>query len=255
MVNIVQQPTQKADHHAPSIPHHLAEAGYILKPNHDRVAAFKIAGLHLTRGSPTLVGRIPNPQEFSTGSDISGSMYIVKPEGSDNCLFPARDRPFLATLQEMIDREYALSNARQLVFAIRPSRHTAAAGQPHQRHIPHWHDHQSFGQHRIQIASDVLGTQFKNAGQETTAPNGSVMLFDESTLHRTPIAITETRRTFLAFMALEPRIAYRLLRDQANINPAEHLLNQQPYKSYDDPALRQHWRQRGKIALDGIALS
>lgn len=230
---------------AASLPVHLAEAGFILTPDKNHIAAIKAAGLQLTSQEPLVVSAIPNRKEFGTGADIGGAMYIIKTENSDQCTFPARDKPFLATLQDMIDHEYALGDAHKLVFAIRPSRHTAAAGEAHQSHITGWHTHTSYGQHRIQTAADQLSTKFQRAGKEISAPNGSVIMFDEQTLHCTPTAKKATRRTFLAFMALTPHIAYRALRHQEHVNPAERLLCQQPYRSYNENLLNQHWTQRG----------
>ncbi len=229
----------------PAVPPHLANAGFVLVPNTDRIRDFKAAGTALVRGEPKLVGRIPNLKEFGAGDDIYGGMYIIKSAKSDQCILPQRDKPFLATLQDMIDREYARGGAHDLVFAIRPSRHTAAAGEAHQRHIPGWHNHHSWGDHRIQSAADRMGTQFKLAGHEVAAPNGSVAEFDGSTMHRTPRAEVATRRTFLAFMALEPQKAYRNLQGGEFQNPADKLLGQQPYRSYDHEQLMERWRLRG----------
>lgn len=231
------------------VPPHLAQAGFVLTPDHQAVAAIKAAGLQLTRGVPALVDRIPNPRDFGAGADIGGGMYIVKPEGSDTCIFPQRDKPFLATLQGMIDREYARGDARKLVFAVRVSRHTAAAGEAHQRHIPNWHDHSDWGDNRIQSAADKLGTEFRLAGKEVAAPNGSVVQFDGPTLHKTPTARKPTRRTFLAFMALEPYKANLKLRGADYVNPADRLLMQQPYRSYDHDTLLQHWAARGTAVV------
>lgn len=227
------------------VPPHLAKAGFVLTPNLQAIAAIKAAGQQLTSGVPALVDRIPNLREFGAGADIGGGMYIVKPEGSDNCVFPQRDKPFLATLQGMIDREYARGDARQLVFAVRVSRHTAEAGEAHQRHIPNWHDHSDWGDNRIQSAADKLGTIFRLAGKEVAAPNGSVAQFDGPTQHKTPTVKKRTRRTFLAFMALEPYKANLKLRGAEHLSPADRLLMQQPYRSYDHDTLLQHWAVRG----------
>ncbi len=228
------------------VPPHLAGAGFVLQPNPDSVAALKAAGQRLASGEPLLVDRIPNLREFGTGLDIGGGMYIVKSEGSDTCLFPQRDKPFLATLQGMIDREYARGDAHNLVFALRISRHTAEAGEAHQRHIPGWHDHRSWGENRIQSAADRLGTEFKLASKEVASPNGSVAQFDGPTLHKTPIAKKRTRRTFLAFMALESNKANRHLQGWEHMNPVDRLLGQQPYRSYDHEALVEHWAAQAK---------
>lgn len=229
-----------------TVPPHLAKAGFVLAPDRQAVAAIKAAGQQLTSGVPVLVDRIPNLREFGAGPDIGGGMYIVKSEGSDTCVFPQRDKPFLATLQGMIDREYARGDARNLVFALRVSRHTAEAGEAHQRHIPGWHDHASWGENRIQSAADRLGTEFKLAGKEVAAPNGSVVQFDGPTRHKTPTVRRRTRRTFLAFMALESHKANRHLQGWEHVNPAERLLGQQPHRSYDHGALMAHWAIEGR---------
>lgn len=231
------------------VPPHLAEAGFVLKPNLKTVAAIKTAGQQLTSGVPAIVDRIPNLREFGTGPDIYGGMYVIKSEGSDSCIFPQRDKPFLATLQGMIDREYARGDARKLVFALRVSRHTADAGEAHQRHIPNWHTHSDWGDNRIQSAADKLGTEFKLAGKEVAAPNGSVVQFDGPTLHKTPKAKKRIRRTFLAFMALEPYKANRHLQGWDHMNPADRLLGQQPYRSYDHDRLMAHWAERGAATV------
>ena len=231
------------------VPQHLAEAGFVLTPNRENIATIKAAGQQLTSGVPALVDRIPNLREFGTGPDIYGGMYIVKSEGSDACIFPQRDKPFLATLQGMIDREYARGDARRLVFALRVSRHTADAGEAHQSHIPDWHDHRSWGDNRIQSAADRLGTIFRLAGKEVAAPNGSVAQFDGPTEHKTPTTKKRTRRTFLAFMALESNKASRLLQGWEHQNPADRLLGQQPYRSYDHDRLIEHWKERGAVTV------
>ncbi len=237
--------TTRHAHNSPALAPELAGGGYLLTPNTSRIQEFKQAGAALTRNAPQLVGRIPNAKEFGEGDDIYGSMYVIKYAGSDKVMLPARDKPFLATVQDMIDREYALGKAHDLVFALRPSRHTAAAGEAHQRHIPGWHRHPDWGKHRVQTAANRMATQFVRDGKVIAGTNNSVVMFDQDTEHRTPTAAVATRRTFLAFMALEDDVATRKFRGGEYVNPAERLLMRQPYQSYDQNVLEQHWLERG----------
>ncbi len=237
--------TTQHGHNSPALAPELAEGGYLLTPNTSRIQQFKQAGTALTRNAPQLVGRIPNAKEFGEGDDIYGSMYVIKYAGSDKVMLPARDKPFLATVQDMIDREYALGKAHDLVFALRPSRHTAEAGEAHQRHIPGWHRHPDWGKHRVQTAANRLATQFVRDGKVIAGTNNSVVMFDQDTEHRTPTATVATRRTFLAFMALDDDVATRKFRGGEYVNPAERLLMRQPYQSYDQKVLEQHWLERG----------
>jgi len=235
----------------PSVPKHLASAGFILTPNISHVEQLQSNGLSLPVATPILTGSIPNPVEFGHGADLKGSMFVIKTEGSHICNIPAAYKPFLATLQQMIDNEYALAgDARDRYFAIRASRHTALAGTPHQSHIPDWHTHSDFGKNRLQIATDILGTLFKIAGKEVAAPAESLVAFDEATTHCTPTPQEDTRRTILVFMSLGREIANRRLRAPTNSNPLDILLGRQPYKSYNAAALEQHWHHKAQIIVE-----
>jgi hypothetical protein len=157
----------------------------------------------------------------------------------------------LPTIQGMVDRLYATRDVANECFMLRVSRHTAQAGVAHQSHIPHWHDHRAFGDSAYLLASDTLGTRFRRAGRETTAPNGVVVEFNQNEEHATPIAPEITRRTLVVMVAMGKRAAYQMTRRNSNenVNPAESLLARQPYKSFDQDAVYQAWHAAAQVHL------
>ncbi|MEJ0063779.1 MAG: hypothetical protein WDO70_11460 [Alphaproteobacteria bacterium] len=227
----------------------LHDAGFILLPN--RVGRISIAAAKKQDISvPRLVGDIPNLQAFSIGSDITDGGFLLKSPGQDRCLLPqgrhGEYTPLLPTIQRMIDHAYSWPDAKNRSFILRASRHTAKKGEPHQKHIPGWHDHIAQGSCRILAASDIASTQFKIAGKEVSLPDGKIAEFDETTTHRTPVMNEQACRTFLVLLSYEKE---RKVGRVDLTNPLERLIAVRPYAVNEDKLYRS-WRA---AAVDALA--
>lgn len=242
-------------HSADQVPEHLRNAGFVLYPTLAPAKRTK-NNRAWTDTPPMVVGTIPNLPAFSQGDDVRSNGFLIKDETRDTCILPAklgnvRLDALLPTIQGMVDRLYATRDFEKECLLLRVSRHTAQTGEAHQSHIPHWHDHRAFGDSAYLLASDTLGTRFRRAGREATAPNGAVVEFNQNEEHATPIAPEKTRRTLIVMVAMGARAAHQMTRrnGQVNANPAESLLARQPYQSFDQDAIYRAWHAAAQVHL------
>ena len=233
---------------APTINPEILSRGYILEPKTTRHES-QTSTTPGVSPVPQIVGTIPNGAAFSAGPDVKRNGFFIKDYGRDSCVLPthigtAAVGPLLPTIQGMVDRFYTTRDAHRESFLLRISRHTAQAGEAHQSHIPNWHTHSQWGDSAYLLAADVLGTRFRSAGRETTAPDRSIVEFHQNDLHATPIADQETRRTLIILVSMGRDAHLKMTRrnSQDYMNSADLILGRLPTHGEETLAIKNAWR-------------
>lgn len=175
----------------------LSKDGFVLSSSVVAMAATEGAKQQERQFTPCVVGKIPNPEEFASGPDIVGNGLIIKPQGESMAYVPEQLQPFLPVIWMALNCDVlrlGAEGARNRWVMVRASRHNSdGSGKPHQSHVDGWHTHDPLGPSFFYLASDRFGTELRDSKR---APDGSIIVIDQSVGHRSPVIGTE-RRTFV----------------------------------------------------------
>jgi hypothetical protein len=229
----------------------LLNAGFIIRPEPEAVAALKADGLALPPQTPVLSGSIPNLAEFAIGPDIGSGGVKIKSANSDICYVPASHAPALATIQAMVNNAYATGHGGDNLV-VRYSRRTTPAKEAFQNEFEGWHTHPELALDAcVQLAASALGTEFKQAGEQIiAAPDAAIVMFDGNTIHRSPISAIPQRRTLLSCAAVGTSDKIEKQLNGARYqSPLQALLLQERLQSYPDQDLATHWQRSADAVI------
>jgi hypothetical protein len=172
------------------------------------LSAFKAARREVTQrglATPTVIGPIPNPDEFSNGPDLFGNARLIRKPKSESTYALEIFRPFIPVIQMALNFEHAYfgnGQPEKRWVTIRPSRHTTVPGFAHQPEFSGRHNHAGHGAMSVYIASDTYPTGFPSL----TVPENHVIRFDEKAYHWSQIMTQQQRRTMviISFYEDEP---------------------------------------------------
>ena len=224
----------------------LSKQGFVLSSSIVAMAATEGAKQQKGKFTPCVVGEIPNLKEFADGPDIIGNGLIIKPQGQSDAYVPLELLPFLPVIQMALDVDVltlGAERAQKRWVLVRASRHTSdGSGKAHQRHVEGWHTHATLGPCLFYLASDRFGTELSDNNK---APDGSIIVIDQSVLHRSPVIGTQ-RRTFFVIASYASDPASSSTRELHH-NPMIHSLSE--LKGPARNAKIAHWRTAGAEVL------